>query len=257
MSDNLETTEITDVNVTEWGSGPRVVLIHGGTPQGGAFAFAPQQPLEENWHLVMPDRPGHGATPRMGREDFERDAALLGGQLEDEAHLVGASYGGIVALYIAAAMPGRVRSLTLMEAPAYFVEPEDPDIVEMSRRGQQIIAEESDPSKVILSFFDMLGLDVPLPDPVPEPLLFLADEVRVMRPPWEADVDLEVLRSSGFPILVLTSGRRAGFEAVAKGLVTHLGARHVVIEGTDHSFQSAGSVVNPILEDWWRSAEPQ
>lgn len=242
-----------DVHVTEWGSGPRVVLIHGGTPQGGAFAFAPQRPLEQSWHLVLPDRPGHGQTPKMGREDFERDAQLLGDVLEGGAHLVGASYGGIVALYMAAAAPGRIRSLTLLEAPAYFVEPEDPDIAEMNRRGQDII-EDPDASKVILSFFDLLGLDVPLPDPVPEPLLGLAEELRTMRGPWEADVDLEAIRSGRYPILALTSGRRAGFEAVAQGLVRHVGARHLVIEGTDHTFQSAGNTVNPILEDWWRSA---
>lgn len=241
-----------DVHVTEWGSGPKVVLIHGGTPQGGAFAFAPQQPLEQRWHLVLPDRPGHGQTPKMGHEDFERDAQLLGDLLEGGAHLVGASYGGIVALYMAAATPGQVRSLTLLEAPAYFVEPENPDIAEMRLRGQGII-EDPDPSKVILQFFDLLGLDIPLPDPVPEPLLGLAEELRTMRGPWEADVDLDALRSGGYPVLALTSGRRAGFEAVAQGLVTRLGARHIVVEGTDHTFQSAGAVVNPILEDLWQS----
>jgi len=242
-----------NVHITEWGSGPRVVPIHGGTPQGVAFAFATQQPLEQNWHLVLPDRPGHGQTPKMGREDFERDAQLLGDLLDGGAHLVGASYGGIVALYMAAAAPSSIRSLTLLEPPAYFFAPDDPDISEMSRRGQKII-EDPDASRVILSFFDLLGIEIPLPDPVPAPLLGLADELRTMRGPWEADVDPAVLRSSSYPILVLTSGKRPGFEAVARAMVRTVGANHEVIDGTDHSFQSAGNSVNRILEAWWRAA---
>jgi pimeloyl-ACP methyl ester carboxylesterase len=189
----------------------------------------------------------------MGREDFERDAQLLDGLLEDGAHLVGASYGGLVALYMAAAEPDKVRSLTLMEPAAYFVAPEDVDIAEMSRRSREII-EDPDASQVILSFFDMLGLEVPLPDPIPDPLLGLAEDLRDMRGPWEADIDLQTLRSGGYPILVLTSGKRAGFEAVARSLVDRVGARHAVIEDTDHSFLSAGDRVNPILDRWWRNA---
>jgi pimeloyl-ACP methyl ester carboxylesterase len=243
-----------DIHVTEWGEGPAVVLIHGGTPQGGSFAFAPQQALAERWHLILPDRPGHGETPKMGHEDFESDSKSLAGLLNGGVHLVGASYGGIVALYMAAAAPEKVKSLTLLEAPAYFLDPSDPDISEMSHRGQESI-QNPDPSKVILSFFDLVGIDVPLPDPVPDFLLGLADDLRAMRGPWEADVDPDALRAGGYPILALTSGNRPGFEAVAQAMVRVVGARHIVVDGTDHTFLSAGATVNSLLEELWQSAE--
>ena len=79
------------IHATEWGSGPRVLLVHGGTPGGGADAFGAQKDLEQRWHLILPDRPGHGQSPRLGREDFERDADLLGPLVGDGAHLVGHS----------------------------------------------------------------------------------------------------------------------------------------------------------------------
>lgn len=56
----------------------------------------------------------------MGIEDFERDATLLGPLLESGSHLLGHSYGGMVALYMAVAQPTAVKSLTLIEPPAWL-----------------------------------------------------------------------------------------------------------------------------------------
>jgi pimeloyl-ACP methyl ester carboxylesterase len=48
-----------------------VVLVHGGGA-GAAAAFAHQRPLAERFELVLPDRPGAGATPADGPQDAER-----------------------------------------------------------------------------------------------------------------------------------------------------------------------------------------
>jgi pimeloyl-ACP methyl ester carboxylesterase len=138
--------------------------VHGGTPGVGAEAFAAQRPLAQRRHLVLPDRPGHGQTPAEGREDFERDAALLAPLLgPGGAHVVGHSYGGVVALYIAAGHPERVRSLTLIEPPAFWLAPEDPATVAMSAANRTLIEDPpSDPWETLERFFALVGME-PLP----------------------------------------------------------------------------------------------
>jgi hypothetical protein len=70
---------------------------------------------------LLVDRRGFGASPADGRVDFERDAEDVAELLADGAHLVGHSYGGVVSLLAAARRPDAVRSLVLIEPPAFGV----------------------------------------------------------------------------------------------------------------------------------------
>jgi pimeloyl-ACP methyl ester carboxylesterase len=82
--------------VHKWGTGPRIVFVHGAI-LGGREAWRAARPLTEHWTVLAPDRPGHGNSPE-GSSDFEPEARLVAEQLLDEpAHLVGLSYGAIVA----------------------------------------------------------------------------------------------------------------------------------------------------------------
>ena len=219
------------------------------------MAYHAQKDLEQRWHLVLPDRPGHGQSPREGREDFERDATLLAPLLEPRAHLVGDSYGSIVALYMAAMRPDAVESLTLIEPPAYWLAIDDPDVAEMSRRNQELFeAPTNDPGETVRSFFKLVGIGLELPDPVPEPFLSLAGDFADMRGPWEGNVDADALTAGGYPIQVLTSGRTAGFEAIAQAIVRQTGAVHIVVPDTDHAVQFAGVPVNTLLEQFWTAS---
>jgi pimeloyl-ACP methyl ester carboxylesterase len=253
-------TAIQGVHVTEWGaSGSRVLLIHGGTPGGGADAFRAQEPLRERWRLILPDRPAHGASPRQGDEDFERDAALLAPLLKRRTHLVGQSYGGLVALYMAVAAPEHVASLTLIETPAFCFAPHDPAVVAMAKRNRALLTEPpGDPVTFMRSAFDVLGINVRVPDPAPEFLVevaktFLAEALQI-RSPDEARIDAAVLATAGFPVLTLTSGRVIGFDHIAAAIADQLGGTHVTVPGTDHLVQNAGEPVNELLEALWRSA---
>jgi pimeloyl-ACP methyl ester carboxylesterase len=68
--------------------------------------------------LLAPDRPGHGRSPDA-RQDFDAEAPLIADQLLDEpVHLVGHSYGAIVAMLAAARRADHVESLVLIEPPA-------------------------------------------------------------------------------------------------------------------------------------------
>lgn len=251
--------ELDDVHVTEWGDeGPRVLFLHGGTPGGGAAAFAPQEPLAERWHLHLPDRPGHGLTRKDGGEDFERDALLLAPLLVPGTHVVGQSYGGLVALYMAQAAPTSVASLTLIEAPAFCFAPDDPVVQAMSRENRELFTNPpDDPIAFMRRAFEMLGIAVEIPDPAPEFFVEIATafkaDATAIRVPDEAVVDAAALAAAGFPVLTLTSGRVPGFEHIADAIATQLGGSHVVVPGTDHSVQNAGAPVNELLEALWRS----
>ncbi len=249
MSDDVQ------LAVTEWGDGPTVVLVHGGTPEGGAVAFRAQRPLEARWHLILPDRPGHGGTPRLGREDFARDASLVAPLLGAAAHLVGHSYGGMVALCLALQRPEAVRSLTLIEPPAYSLAPDDPAVVEMQRANRALFEHPpADHAELVGSFFRLVGIDVPVGALPPPALDRLASDLADMRSPHEAVIDPEELATGGYPILVLTSGRTPAFEAIAGTIAERAGATHTVVPGTGHAVQDAGEPVNELLEELWSRA---
>jgi pimeloyl-ACP methyl ester carboxylesterase len=254
-------SEIDGVNMTEWGAvGPTVVLVHGGTPGGGSVAFAHQAPLSERWRLVLPDRPGHGQSPPQGPGDFEHDAVLLSPLLDERAHLVGHSYGGIVALYMAASRPDKVASLTLIEPPAFCFAKGDPEADEMARKLRRNAEDpHADPVDVMRTFFALVGLRVELPDPVPEALVPIAEKFKAdmtqLRSPDEANVTAEQLTTGGYPLLVLTSGNIGGFERVAEAIARQTGATHVVVPGTAHAVQDDGEQVNPLLEELWLQAD--
>ncbi len=248
------------VHVTEWGRGPRVVLVHGGTPGGAPVAFNAQKELEERWHLVLPDRPGHGQSPRQGREDFERDAEFLAPLLGDRSHLVGHSYGGVVALYMATLRPNAVSSLTLIEPPAFCFGAGDPVVDEMARANRELFENPpADPVDLMRRFFALVGIDVQIPDPAPEPFPAIAQgfaqDFADIRGPDEAHIDARALTVGNYPIQVLTSGRIAGFERIADAIAAQTSGEHIVVPGTDHAVQNAGTSVNKLLEDFWSAAD--
>lgn len=58
----------------------------------------------------------------------------------------------------------------------------------------------------------------------------------------------------GVPLIVITGGWSAAYEAIAWRLVEGFGARHEVIEGAGHRPQDDPRF-DPLLEEWWLGAE--
>src|SRR2546423_7454781 len=108
------------VHVRTIGSGPRVVLVHGSVGNGRS-TWEAQLALADRFTLVIPDRPGSPPNPPVERVDFEEQAPLVAELLGDGAHLVGHSYGGVISLYAAGLRPEAVRSLVVIEPPAFGV----------------------------------------------------------------------------------------------------------------------------------------
>src|SRR5687768_8785052 len=113
--------------VDEMGAGPPLIFVHG-LGSSGAAAWPAQWPLAERWRLLFPHRPGYDESPRAGREDFAVDAGYVSELLGDGAHLVGHSYGAVVALLAAARRPRSVWSLTAIEPPASRAARGDPEV---------------------------------------------------------------------------------------------------------------------------------
>ncbi|WP_040808180.1 alpha/beta fold hydrolase [Nocardia concava] len=106
----------------EAGSGPAVVLLHGGGPgaTGAANYSRNIGALAGRYRVIVPDMPGYGRSAKwIDRSDpFGSLAGAVGGLLDelgiDAAHLVGNSYGGAAALRLAMDRPDKVGRMVLM-----------------------------------------------------------------------------------------------------------------------------------------------
>lgn len=109
--------------VAEMGSGDPVVLLHGFPELARSWRHQMPAVAAEGLQAVAPDLRGCGGSDRPTEVSayalprLVEDAVGLIDVLGGRAHLVGHDWGGIVAWAAAAADPGRVLSLTAMNAP--------------------------------------------------------------------------------------------------------------------------------------------
>jgi pimeloyl-ACP methyl ester carboxylesterase len=101
------------IAVERFGSGPAILLLHGGS--GPELTWDRQMQLAERWSLIIPIRRGFPRSAPAERQDFEVDAEDVARLLTKRTHLVGFSYGGLGVTLAAERDPELVRSLTLIE----------------------------------------------------------------------------------------------------------------------------------------------
>jgi pimeloyl-ACP methyl ester carboxylesterase len=243
------------LHVERLGSGPPVLFVHGSVGGGESTWFA-QRPLSERWTLLLLDRPGYGSNPPVECEDFEVDAGHVAELLGDGVHLVGQSYGGVVSLLAAARRPEAVRSLTVIEPPAFAVAAGHPEMDELVARlrGHWEHGPRK-PAAFLRAFLELVGSEIRLPDPLTPSLQRGAEILLVERGPWEAEIPLDELGRAPFPKLVVSGGHHAAFDAVCDVLEDRLGAERAVIPGAGHSVQRTGAAFNERLEAFLRAAE--
>jgi pimeloyl-ACP methyl ester carboxylesterase len=115
------------LNAVQAGHGPDVVLVHG---LGASLAFwyphiAPR--LARAFRTTAYDLRGHGRSemPAAGysaasmAEDLE---AILDGFAIASAHLLGHSFGAVIAIHLALSRPDRVRSLILADPVSWWAQ---------------------------------------------------------------------------------------------------------------------------------------
>jgi pimeloyl-ACP methyl ester carboxylesterase len=217
----------------------RVVLIHG---SGGnaQTAWTAVRPLAERFTLVTPNRSGYPPDPPLERIDFEMQAAELAPLLEDGAHLVGHSYGGVIALLIAAAHPEQVRSLVVSEPPAFALARGNAAVDTLVEGlDDHFTRGPRDPRAFAEGFLGLVGTKAQLPDPLPAEVEQSIRATMAERPPWEAEIPLDELAASEFPKLVISGAHHPAFDAVCDVLEERLPARREVLPGAGHGIPRA------------------
>ncbi len=113
----------TEVRVQEVGAGTPIIFIHGG-PNAGA-TWAPMLPYLDGYRCLLLDRPGTGLSdPYTLNVEHLRSIAsrfvadVLDGLELESADVIASSFGGMLALYSAAATPNRFDRMVQMAAPA-------------------------------------------------------------------------------------------------------------------------------------------
>ncbi len=217
---------------------PRIVLVHGSV-MGGRPTWSGQRALGDDFELEIVERPGFPPNPPVERVDFDEHALLVADRIEGGAHLVGHSYGGVIALLAAAAAPHHVRSLTVIEPPATAVARGNPAADAFAREGAEWwrTGPTHDPDAFLRGFLDYVGSDYVPPSPLPASLEQGARTLIVERGPWEAKIPLDLLAEAPFPTLVVSGGHHAGFDAVCDVIAEWLAAERLVLPGYGHTAQ--------------------
>jgi pimeloyl-ACP methyl ester carboxylesterase len=245
------------LEVERLGQGPPVLFVHGDIV-GPELTWRKQRELAERWSLMIPSRPGFGESPPLERNDFEVEAPMFAELLGGGAHLVGHSYGAVIALLVAAQRPEAVRSLSVSEPGCLRVAAGVPEVDEMISNGKLLFAHaEEIPSEDFLRMFrGGAGSAYGTPEQLPDELMHGVELLKRERPSWEADIPLESLAAADFPVLVLSGGHSPAFEAVCDSLAGALSAEREVITGRGHTVPSTGAAYNDRLEAFMRAAEP-
>lgn len=140
------------LHVDERGAGTPVVLLHSGGMSSRQWRSLAER-LAPTHRVLAPDFLGSGKNPPWPDEvpfHFDLDVAavarVLDG-LDQPAHLVGHSYGGLVALTVARRHGVRVRSLAVYDPVAFGVLRDPPDaegLADLARaEAQPVFTDES------------------------------------------------------------------------------------------------------------------
>ena len=222
------------MHVETVGTGPRIVFLHG---SGGNSGWPAQRPLTERYTLVMPTRTGYPPNPPLEHIDFERQAEELLELLQPGDNLVGHSYGGVVSLL--AAPSADLRSLAVLEPPAFGVASDHPAVAELIAELRPLWPTDLAPEEFLRRFVETVGSNLNAPSPLPPELEASVRAMIVERPPWEAQFSFEELASAPFPKLVVSGAHNAAFDAVCDVLEARLGAERAVLPGAGHSIPRA------------------
>ena len=234
--------------------GPRLLLVHGSVVNG-EVTWTAQRPLAERFELVVPNRRGFPPGPDVERVDFEDEAAWLEQFLTPGTHLVGHSYGGVVALLAAARRPERLRSLTVIEPPAFAVARADPDVGRFVAESIRLWRDgPRDPEQFLRTFLAAVGSALPRGELTPA-MLQGARTLMVERGPWEAEIPFAALADTPFPKLVVSGAHSRAFDAVCDLLAARLDAERAVLPGAGHSVQRLGEPFNAVLGEFVTRAE--
>ena len=196
------------LRMVSWGTGHPALLLHGAL-LGGRPTWSPLRGLSAGWRLLVPNRRGYQPGPRADVECQQcdvRDAAALLSELDEPAHVIGHSRGAVVALAVARRCPELVRSLVLLEPPPL----DAADAVSGQVRQWRAALAELDvrfprDEDLLAAFFQLVGADDPVPEPLPDVVRAHVALLRRSPPPW-VDDDLLADGPLECPVMVVSGG---------------------------------------------------
>lgn len=229
----------TRIGFVELGSGPPLILVHGGVSDGGQWLPVAQAMSGTSTCFLM-DRRGRGRSGDAAGYSLEREAEDIKAVLDaagPDANLLGHSYGAICALEAACRFP--VRRLVLYEPPLLFVGPRSEQLVERFRA-----AVESHELGEALALFLKEGPQLPEADVAALQQTPLWEEMAALAPTLTREMEainglggnLERYHELSVPTLLLLGSLSAShLEAASKGLQETLpDARTVLLDGQAH-----------------------
>jgi pimeloyl-ACP methyl ester carboxylesterase len=214
------------------GSGPTLVLLHGGG-DSGEHSFARQLDVFSEHHfIVAPDQVGQGRTPDvpgpLSYTAMMEDTAELFRVLKlRKVDVVGFSDGGILALMLAIRHPELVRRLVIS--------------------GVNIAPEGLRPEDLE----ELRATQIPKPKTINEKLAHLW-----FTSPTEAELSLSLLATISQPVLLISGDRDAiTLEHTLKIFHALADAQLCVLPGTDHAtFSGRSEWLNPIIDEFLNRA---
>jgi pimeloyl-ACP methyl ester carboxylesterase len=241
--------------VRRWGSGPEVVLVHGSVT-GAHASWAELRRRAHGWTLVAPNRRGYHPRTPTSREDFRADAADIARLCCRPVHLVGHSYGAVVALLAAARTPGTIKSLTLIEPPPL---PSVHGIHEVRDWVHRMTALRTagplEPAAFLTAFMHLVGGPAEAADYSDQ----LRGQVELLRssvPVWTADPPWRLLLAGRIPALVVSGGHNVVFETAADDIAERMAGTRHVLAGAGHFVQRHPGFVG-LLTRFLRAHEPE
>jgi pimeloyl-ACP methyl ester carboxylesterase len=146
--------------------GSPILLVHGDFGDGFESWGSACAPIGRRRRTVVIDRPGFGddlsADARFSIADEARALLDVPAQMGIPSfHLVGHSYGGLIALEMAIMRRDILRSLHLIEPPLLDLLPEQPLVRELDRRSRWIVEHHAEigDEAATEAFFSMIGAE--------------------------------------------------------------------------------------------------
>ena len=243
------------ISVIREGSGPEVLLVHGGASPHTTWSALDS--LKRRWTLALVHRRGYPPSPPApgGVHDFDTDAIDLAALLDSRPHIVAHSYGVLGTLIAASGKPERVRSLTLIEPPLFYLVPGDADVARLERIGNAVLTHGLDTDAGTLrEFLHLAGAPNVDEGPLPQEVAHGVRRAHGGRLPGEARPALDVLRDAGVPALVASGGHSPALERICDALATELRAERMIAAGAGH-FVAAAPGFPDRLEEFLASVD--
>lgn len=251
------------------GGGVAAVFIHGSF-SWGLDTFPDQRALADAYRVVLVNRRGFPGSDMPVAEGWPLDMFDVAALLDElgSAHLVGQSYGAVVALLAAALRPERVLSIVAIEPPAFEVARGDPDVDSTIAALKPVYdgAAAMTTEEFVTTWARERGMTV-------ERIAawtagfgdrdwVAAEATRNERWPGSAPIEFGVLAAASFPKMLVRGawkpelvgdeGAGRDFAAVCRVIAERIGARISVFEQSSHNPQlQEPDAFNQFLRKLW------